>query len=345
MDQALPNQFPQDLGTLFQQMPAIAAGQVGNQQRIAQQNNASLQNAFQREQGFLDQKRPLDLETIVSQNRGRDAQTEQLTLENAFKKETQPAKIEAENATNKGKVSLAELQELDNMGQLFGQVSARMATAPPPMRAAIAKRLLEKYIPENPEFDNLLVSNADALPQYFKDMADNVFKMSRAARMEQMREDRELSKEEARFKREERIAQINAGGKVDAAKARSDAAAKTASEAEMVAKMGFEKAAVYYDAKASEAEQAGNTDRAEMYRAKSDTMKMAFERAKILSAMQGQAGRVDIGQETGMATRPEPQPQGFGGKGALPPGLPQGTKANGDGTFTLPDGRVIRKKQ
>lgn len=32
-----------------------------------------------------------------------------------------------------------------------------------------------------------------------------------------------------------------------------------------------------------------------------------------------------------------------GGGGALPAGLPQGTVDNGNGTFTLPDGRVVRK--
>jgi hypothetical protein len=169
--------------------------------------------------------------------------------------------------------------------------------------------MLGSYFPDNPELDNLLVTNADQLPAYFKDMADNVYNMGKTAREAQMREERELAREKMRNETQLEIAKLNAGSRVDAAKARSGAGAKT--EEELVSKMGYEKASVYYDAKASEAEQSGNTDRAEMYRAKSDKMKMAYERAKLLQGMVQQGGKVDIGAATGMATNPQPEPQGF----------------------------------
>lgn len=318
MDQALPNQFP-DLGTLFQHMPAIGAMQAGTQQRIAEQNNQSLQNAFSNEQGFLNQKRPLDLQSVLSHNRSRDANTDQtieqtrgFKLGNDYKEAVQPGQMSAENAINKTKVSTAELQELDNMGQLFGQVSARMATAPPPMRAAIAKRMLAKYVPDNPEFDSLMVTNADQLPQYFKDMADNIYNMSKSARESQMREERELTKEKMRNASHEKIAQIQSDSRVDVAKTRQQGSGGGAtSEAEAVSKMGYEKAAVYYDAKASEAEQSGNAERAEMYRAKADMMKMARERDQAISAMANQGGKIDVGAATDLPTKPELKPEGF----------------------------------
>lgn len=316
MDQALPNQFP-DLGTLFQQMPAIGAMQAGTQQRIAEQNNRALQDAFRSEQDFLGQKRPLDLQTLVSQNRSRDASTNQTIehtrgskLGNDFTEQTQPGKVQAENATNKVKVGTAELQELDNMGQLFGQVSARMATAPPPMRAAIAKRMLGKYFPDNPELDNLLVTNADQLPTYFKDMADNVYRMGKTAREAQMREERELERERIRTEAQKEIAKITAGSRVEAAKTRQGGAGP-ASEAELVGKMSFDKQAGYYRRRAKEEMAKGNKEEAADYYAEADMAVEKFERARILSSQANQAGKVDIGAETGMATKPEVKPEGF----------------------------------
>lgn len=81
---------------------------------------------------------------------------------------------------------------------------------------------------------------------------------------------------------------------------------------EILASMGFEKASVYYDAKAQAAEEAGNEDHANYYRAQADKMKQAYERAKVLQGQAAAGGKIDPGAVTGLPTVPQAQPQGFG---------------------------------
>ncbi len=84
-------------------------------------------------------------------------------------------------------------------------------------------------------------------------------------------------------------------------------------EAEIVAKLGYEKASVYYDAKVQEALAGGNDEVAELYRAQANKMKIAAERMRTLAAQQGAEGKVDItGTTQGrVPTRPGANPQGF----------------------------------
>ena len=82
---------------------------------------------------------------------------------------------------------------------------------------------------------------------------------------------------------------------------------------EILASMGFEKASVYYDAKAQAAEEAGNKDHAQYYRDQADKMKQAYERAKVLQGQAAAGGKIDAPAVTGLPATPQAQPQGFGG--------------------------------
>lgn len=83
-------------------------------------------------------------------------------------------------------------------------------------------------------------------------------------------------------------------------------------EAALAAKMGYEKASVYYFIKAQEAEAEGDAEGAAKAYAQANVMKEAFERAKILAAQQGQAGKPDLSDPSmNIPTRPGATPQGF----------------------------------
>lgn len=82
---------------------------------------------------------------------------------------------------------------------------------------------------------------------------------------------------------------------------------------EILASMGFEKASVYYDAKAQAAEEAGNKEHAQYYRDQADKMKQAYERAKVLQGQAASGGKIDAPAVTGLPATPQVQPQGFGG--------------------------------
>lgn len=115
-----------------------------------------------------------------------------------------------------------------------------------------------------------------------------------------------------------RVAEIGAAART-AAKASSAKA-----EPELVAKLGYEKVSVYYDAKAREAEIEGDADGAKYYAMKADQMKQAAERARILAAQQAGAGKVDMTGATDgrIPVQPGAKPEGFTRGPAL------GTKEN-----------------
>lgn len=82
-------------------------------------------------------------------------------------------------------------------------------------------------------------------------------------------------------------------------------------EASVIAKMGYEKAAVYYDFKAQEAEAEGDMEAAARYAAQANKMKIARETEKAIAAQATAAGKIDPGAATGMPTKPPFVPQGF----------------------------------
>jgi hypothetical protein len=136
----------------------------------------------------------------------------------------------------------------------------------------------------------------------------------------------QFTKEMTKFKEEEgmkhgnKLSEIKATGaeqrgieqmRIDAGKYnRAGSGGKTMSE--LIAKLGYEKAAVFYDSKAMEAELDGDLEGAAHWHAQADKMKQADERRRMLAAQAAQGGKVDTGSYAGLPTVPQPQPQGFG---------------------------------
>jgi hypothetical protein len=327
----LNTQFPPGLEGLFGQAPALAALQWGDQQRTALENNRSLQDAFRMQQQQEQEMFPIKKQREQALTEGTQANTAATQLQTKTKQATYDSDVQAHNSANRTKIGADELAQTEQFGSTLGQLAGRLAAMPPMMRAAAAKQALTPYMKDHPEFDNLLVTNADNLPQYFKDYSDNILKNSKWYRELDAREARELKKVEAQGANAKEVARIGAASRENVANTRANQPEPP--ESAVIAKMGYEKATVYYAAKADEAEAAGQTDRAAAYRAKSEKFAATRQLDMILRAASAQGGKVDL-NALGIQTKPQVEPVGT----AVPKGfsnpVPQGKVA-----VISPDGK------
>lgn len=140
------------------------------------------------------------------------------------------------------------------------------------------------------------------------------FKLFEASKhMYEIRQKQKFDAEENQKQRDAQIqaANIAAASRAAAAEAK---ATRAGSVQEAIARMGFEKAAVYFNYLSKEAAKQNNVEEAQYYAGLADEMKQANERAKILAAQQAGGGKIDPAATaaTGEITvRPGAEPQGF----------------------------------
>lgn len=111
-------------------------------------------------------------------------------------------------------------------------------------------------------------------------------------------------------------------------------------------KLNYEKAATLLSGAAFTAEMEGDADKAQQYRQMADQYNQKYIAGRQAGAQAGQVGKVDTGAVTGMPTQQAQPTPGFNPIQAqnLLSKLPPGTKDNGNGTFTLSDGRIVKPK-
>ena len=114
MDQGLPIAFENNAST-WQNMPGMAAFYTGRQNQIAEDNIGMLQRAFQAEQAYKAQQRPVELQNLVksgvlteAQARHQDALTRASGLTSDKMAATMPGEIASTNAKNQGEVVASE---------------------------------------------------------------------------------------------------------------------------------------------------------------------------------------------------------------------------------------------
>lgn len=217
MQQAIPTGQP-DLSSLFQYAPALAYGQLGDMQRVANQNNQALQQAFQNQENFNQQKRPLDLQSLhaaTGETNARGAligaQARNQNLAGDFTQATQPGAIGVTNAQNKTKLSDEDIKQLENTGDLYRQAAAASALETTPWgRAAAAKKVLSAHLTQGPELDQFLMKHADNLPQYLADLGGNIYGASRSARDAATKQEAEQKRAETLVGGQKEVASIGA---------------------------------------------------------------------------------------------------------------------------------------
>lgn len=271
MDQALPTGFDNTAG-VWENMPIYAAMQTGQQNAIANENNAALQRAYQGEQDFNAQKRPVELSNLMATGDHTHAQTGLLgsqtdaaDLANQGTRATQPGAIAATNAKN-------SLSKMEDEGQLFGQIATRIGDPKMPAfeRARIVKEMLGDSLPNHPEIDMGLIRNADNLPKMFAQMSEQSRQQTTKYKDEQDKLKNARDVASIGPAAQVKIAQMN----IDAGKfnAKNRAGAVSFEQDIFKLKKASEKFAALNDA-AKAAEQAGNDALSIAYRARAEELR------------------------------------------------------------------------
>lgn len=219
-DQGLPIGFD-NTSSVWDYMPQIGAMQVGQQNAIAQDNNAALQRAFQNSQDFEAQKRPIELGNLAAVGdqtrafaRHTNAQSTGLDLNNAFTGATQPGNIAKTNATNAVETGTAQ-------GQLWEHAAAQLEAMPPNipdyMKAIIVQQRLG--LPNHPEITQGLINNMSNLPEMMRGMANKIYAASPASKTEALKERAAQQRTETQGSSSLAVAKESSAGKLAVAQA------------------------------------------------------------------------------------------------------------------------------
>lgn len=143
--QALPTQFENTAAT-WQNMPGFAAAYTGQQNQIAQDNNAALQQAFANEQLYKAQERPVTLQNLVNtgqltaaQSRNQDALSRYHNVFSDLQEGLNPSQIMAGAYQNIGKAAEAQVETGASNEAFNAQKINILAARPAPQDPASAR--------------------------------------------------------------------------------------------------------------------------------------------------------------------------------------------------------------
>lgn len=294
----LPVQYPQGLGELFS--APMSGGLLMSQFENAQQAHDLNRHKTLADMYMQQEKHPLEMQLMGGQARDLHSQADARELKTKFDKETYDPRVKSELS----KIA-AQLKDDDYKNA----------------ETAIKQALMSRDPQERAEAEQMW------------GMMSEIRKMREEAATKHKNEMEKVRLMEAGDT--ERTGMNNAttlkAARINAAGGKSSKAPPT--EAEIIAKGGFERAAAYYDAKAFEAERNGEEQAALVYRAQANKMKTAFERAKTLAGQQRLQGQPDMGALADVPTLPGVTPEGFtpspqGMQGTVQPeGTPPATNA------------------
>jgi hypothetical protein len=218
-----------------------------------------------------------------------------------------PLDIQGKQLSNQGQGLINTGQDIANQDKQMS-LEMRKKAAPEEYKALVTKFATEIDDNEMKQYNNHIQRLAYSQNPQERAMGQELMNMSK---------DIWTEKEKLRIQGENTLANTKEHNKGILAVAQEATARKAAGggggkgEASVIAKMGYEKAAVYYDFKAQEAEAEGDTEAAARYAAQANKMKIARETEKAIAAQATQAGKIDPGAVTGMPTNPAFVPQGF----------------------------------
>lgn len=281
-----------DLSTMFPDNQGLGSGwfngvQNANQSQIANTNAGLNQQAFLQKMMQDQQMNPIqvqqagaDLQKTLLSNTGQDTKNQDAALTFQMRKQAAPQEYNTMVSKMATELSDSELKQANN------QIEKNLQSDDPSVRAdAQAHALLHQDVIK--KRDEIAATGTE--------------------RMSEIKQQGANAAEVARITAQGRIDAKNAGG------------SGGKGEASIIAKLGFEKAAVYYDFKAQESEANGDDDEATKFHTQADKMKQSYERAKILAAQAAGGGKPDAAAIANLPATPSPVPQGF----TPPPIAPQ----------------------
>jgi hypothetical protein len=184
MDQALPTQFD-NTASAWEYNPMFAAMQMGQQNAIAENNNAALQRAYQGEQDFQAQKRPMDLLKLAADTGLTNAHTgyyngltDETGLKNQLARGTMDSSISAANSKN-------AVSQGNDFGILAGQVREDLRAMPENTPSwQKAQYVASKMGITNPDMVSHLISHADHLDEALSQINNEYHNRSAEGRKE-----------------------------------------------------------------------------------------------------------------------------------------------------------------
>jgi hypothetical protein len=220
-----------------------------------------------------------------------------------FAQQEQPLKLEGLRSTNRNTNATADKTELGNQftrDTWDPRVKAEVAKFASEVDDAQLKQINSRLERDMMSPDPQVRAQAQKTYQFTKEMTK--FKEE-----EKMKHGNKMS-EIGETGRQQRLTQQQA---IDAGKWAPKGGGAGGIQ-DIIAKQGFEKAAVTFHFMSQESLRKGDLEEAKYYGDLANQMKESFERGKILAGQQNQAGKIATGEVAQMPTHPAPQPQGFG---------------------------------
>jgi hypothetical protein len=288
-----------DLQTLFQSDPAaqeLGLKQFGmdqniNQARLAQMLQEQQQNA-QMFPGKLQQQ-SLQNDQMGAQLPGIRALSSLNEDKANLSRNTMAQQLEAAMKEHKGKMTKADLDELNSTGQIYSQAGALLGAVPGPARKAAAKQILgDKYRPEFDQYDpNDLADTVSTIGKWMTE-AGSKYKLETDKIDMKAQAAAEAQAKKIQATKELEVFKASLKEKLDGLKSSGDP--KT-----------YE--AVIVQLKKAAAQETDPEKRQAILQEAQDFINIQHG-MKIAGAGAAQAGKVDVGAATGMQTNPVPQP-------------------------------------
>lgn len=323
----------------------------------------------------------MDMYMKQQQGQGQSLANQKAAFDLSQAQAAGPSALQATIAGNEEKVGASQLAKQQQMGEMINQIGGQLERVPPEQRMQLMQAMAQRVptITKDPTFQMLMQTDPTQLPNALKQVGTNIMLQSG----EQLRKQQlQTQGEDARFKiasmqegganaraaagrdNDMRMLQERLASQEKLERERIDAGKYQKRQSgvqglmDVAGKAGYEKAATAAMILANDKD-ASEEDRA-FYRGVANEFATANERQKAAGGYAKPTldpnsptglGTIDpygmqggpVFNQPGSISNPPPAP---GQRQALPvpKGLPPGTVNNGDGTFTLPDGRKGRFK-
>lgn len=276
-------------------------------------------------------------------SQANEAENKRAGLANLFAEQNNPVLVEQNRLENQAKQARLPGLLAESENAQLG-VERQRATQGDAIKAA-----QQKFLKEASDHDLTMLEHKAQRMAYSQDPGEREQGMNILRMHKDMIKQRDLTGdqyrkaldlENARGRNQRDLANLNNGaGRY--AKTGKGAGGGSVEDQLASGKLRYEQAATLLEGAAFMAEQEGDDEKAAIYRAKADDFNRQLLRSKEAAGRAGAEIKPDL-QKLGISPNAPTPAEPFRSKKAA---VPEGLKDNGDGTFTMPDGRIVRRKQ
>lgn len=193
--------------------PAYAAQQAGIQNDLANQQEQVKAQIAQATMPQEIQRAQLQNQLLGAQGQAEQGIAAQQLAAGNTAMQAQPSAAQAQIGGNQAKISAAHLDQMNNLGQIVGQISSYMENVPPPARPAMMAQILDQNNVNDPAIRQAVASGD---PQQLQALSQHLFDVSNAARAD-------ILKGTIQGQNQANVANIEGGYKVQVAEQSAEA--------------------------------------------------------------------------------------------------------------------------